>query len=224
MTKTTPYQPVLLRLLHNAIALLIFAALITGFMVYDRFDKRFGTLSLPEIPDVIGIHGTISLTFLILLPIFALYCFHLGDRRLVQAKTLSQLTTEAGKPIWWISLQRLVNTLILLSATLAVITGRMMQEIWLPNKDLTQAWYSGHLFAWALMIVSIATHLLMHAKIGGWTLLLSIYNWKVRAEDMPQEWFERIKIKPSSSILLVFEALVLIGIAIAFVMPLFASK
>ncbi|PZU96144.1 MAG: cytochrome B [Pseudanabaena sp.] len=224
MSKIYPYQPVLLRILHGAIALLTFAALITGFMVYDRFDKRFGTLSLPEIPNSMGIHGTIALTFLIVLPIFALYCFHLGDRRLVQAKTLSNLTAEVGKPVWWISLQRLVNTCILLSATLAVITGRMMQEIWLPNKDLTQVWYSGHLFSWALMIVSIAMNLLMNAKIGGWTLLLSIYNWKVRAEDTPQKWFERLSLKPSSMVLLVFEALVLIGIALAFVLPLFASS
>ncbi|OIP77741.1 MAG: cytochrome B [Oscillatoriales cyanobacterium CG2_30_44_21] len=224
MSKIYPYQPILLRILHGAIALLTFAALITGFMVYDRFDKRLGTLNLPEIPDVMGIHGTISLTFLIILPIFALYCFHLGDRRLVQAKTLGSLTVEVGKPVWWISLQRLVNTCILLAATLAVITGRMMQEKWLPNQDLTQVWYSGHLFAWALMIVSVAMHLLMNAKIGGLPLLLSIYHWKVRAEDMPQNWLERLKIKPSSLILLVFEALVLTGIAIAFILPLFVSS
>ena len=130
MSRTAPYQPVLLRLLHSAIAILVFASLITGFMVYDRFDKRFGTLNLPIVPNTQGIHGTIALTFLILLPIFAIYCFHLGSRRLVQEQSLKQLA-EVGKPVWWISLQRLTNTLILLSATFAVITGRMMQEIWL---------------------------------------------------------------------------------------------
>ena len=54
MSQTTPYQPVLLRLLHSVIALLVFAALITGFMVYDRFDKRFGTLNLPIVPNTQG--------------------------------------------------------------------------------------------------------------------------------------------------------------------------
>jgi Prokaryotic cytochrome b561 len=214
----SPYQPVLLRFLHNAIALLVFASLITGFMVYDRFDKRFGTLNLPIVPNTQGIHGTIALTFLILLPIFALYCFHIGSRRLVQSQSLVQLK-EFNKPIWWVSLQRLTNTIMLLSATFAVITGRMMQEIWLPSEELNHAWYIGHLIAWLFMIVAIAMHLLMSAKVGGFTLLLSIYNWKIRAEDMPNSWFKGFKIKPSSTILLIFEILVIGGIAIAFVLP-----
>ncbi|PZV19055.1 MAG: cytochrome B [Pseudanabaena sp.] len=215
---TSPYQPLLLRLLHNAIALLVFASLITGFMVYDRFDKRFGTLNLPIVPNTQGIHGTIALTFLVLLPIFALYCFHLGSRRLVQPQSLKHLN-EFEKSIGWISLQRLTNTLILLSGTFAAITGRMMQEEWLPNEELNHAWYIGHLIAWVLMIVGIAMHLLMSAKVGGLPLLLSIYNWKIRAEDMPNSWFKGFKIKPSSTILLIFEMLVIGGIAIAFVLP-----
>jgi hypothetical protein len=192
-------------------------------MVYDRFDKRFGTLNLPIVPNTQGIHGTIALTFLILLPIFAIYCFHLGSRRLVQEQSLKQLA-EVGKPVWWISLQRLTNTLILLSATFAVITGRMMQEIWLPSEELIHAWYIGHLISWVLMIVGIAMHLLMSAKVGGLPLLLSIYNWKVRAEDMPNSWFKGFQIKPSSTILLIFEILVIGGIAIAFVLPAFSQK
>ncbi len=218
-----PYQPILLRLLHNAIALLVFAALITGFLVYDRYDKRFGTLNLPIIPNTQGIHGTIALTFLIALPIFALYCFHVGSRRLVQPQSLSHFQ-EIGKPIWWISLQRLTNTVMLLSATFAVITGRMMQEEWLPSEQFNHAWYSGHLIAWLLMILSIAMHLLMSAKVGGMPLLLSIYNWKVRAEDMPKAWLHSFKLKPRSTILLIFEVLVIGGIAIAFGLPAFSQK
>jgi Prokaryotic cytochrome b561 len=218
----SPYQPVLLRLLHSAIALLVFAALTTGFMVYDRYDKRFGTLNLPIVPNTQGIHGTIALTFLVLLPIFALYCFHIGSRRLVQSQSLTQLK-EFNKPIWWVSLQRLTNTIMLLSATFAVITGRMMKEEWLPSEELNHAWYIGHLLAWVFMIVSIAMHLLMSAKVGGLPLLLSIYNWKIRAEDMPNSWFKGFKIKPSSTILLIFEMLVIGGIAIAFVLPAFSQ-
>ncbi|MFN6066078.1 MAG: cytochrome b/b6 domain-containing protein, partial [Pseudanabaena sp.] len=176
MSRTAPYQPALLRLLHSAIALLVFGSLITGFMVYDRYDKRFGTLNLPIIRDTQGIHGTITLTFLCLLPIFAIYCFHIGDRRLIQKESLKQLQ-EVGKPIWWISLQRFANSLLLLSATFAVITGRMMQEEWLPSKEFDHAWYIGHLIGWLLMSVSVAIHLLMSAKVGGLPLLLSIYNW-----------------------------------------------
>jgi len=33
-----------------------------------------------------------------------------------------------------------------------------------------------------LMIVSVAIHLLMSAKVGGLPLLLSIYNWKIRPD------------------------------------------
>ncbi len=219
----SPYQPVLLRLLHNAIALLVFAALITGFMVYDRFDKRFGTLNLPIVPNTQGIHGTIALTFLVLLPLFALYCFHIGSRRLVQSQSLKHLK-EFETSIGWISLQRLTNTIMLLSATFAVITGRMMKEEWLPSEELNHAWYIGHLIAWVLMIVAIAMHLLMSAKVGGFPLLLSIYNWKIRPEDMPNSWFKGFKIKPSSKILLIFEILVISGIAIAFVLPALSTQ
>ncbi|WP_271253221.1 cytochrome b/b6 domain-containing protein [Pseudanabaena sp. Chao 1811] len=218
MSRTAPYQPVLLRLLHSAIALLVFGSLITGFMVYDRYDKRFGTLNLPIIRDTQGIHGTIALAFLCLLPIFAIYCFHIGDRRLIQKESLKQLQ-EVGKPIWWISLQRFANSLLLLSATFAVITGRMMQEEWLPTGELNHVWYIGHLIGWLLMIVSIAIHLLMSAKVGGLPLLLSIYNWKIRPEDMPKFWLRGFKIKPSTTFLFIFEVLVIGGIAIAFILP-----
>lgn len=218
MSRTAPYQPILLRLLHSAIAVLVFGALITGFMVYDRYDKRFGTLNLPIIRDTQGIHGTIALAFLCLLPLFAIYCFHIGDRRLIQKESLKQLQ-EVGKPIWWISLQRLANSLLLLSATFAVITGRMMQEEWLPTGEFNHVWYIGHLIAWLLMIVSIAIHLLMSAKVGGLPLLLSIYNWKIRPEDMPKFWLRGFKIKPSTTVLFIFEAIVIGGIAIAFILP-----
>jgi len=218
MSRTAPYQPVLLRLLHNAIALLVFGSLITGFMVYDRYDKRFGTLNLPIIPNTQGIHGTIALTFLLLLPIFAIYCFHIGSRRLIQSQSITQLQ-EFNKPVWWISLQRLTNTLMLVSATFAVITGRMMKEEWLPSKELNHAWYIGHLIAWVVMILGIALHLLMSAKVGGLPLLLSIYNWQIRSDDLPKAWFKGFNLKPSSTILLIFEILVIGGIAIAFVLP-----
>ncbi len=222
MSKTTPYQPILLRLLHGAIALLVFASLITGFMVYDRYDKRFGTLDLPIVPNTQGIHGTIALTFLLLLPIFAIYCFHIGTHRLIQKRSLQQLT-EIGKPIWWITLQRCTNTVMLFAATLAVITGRMMQEIWLPSGELDHIWYIGHLVAWVLMAISIAIHLLMSAKVGGLPLLLSIYNWKIRAGDMPKDWLKAFKFKQSSVGLLISEICVIGGIAIAFILPLFVT-
>jgi len=221
-----PYQPFLLRLLHGAIAILAILALITGFWVYNTYDRRWGGLPLPKLADIQGIHGTIALTFLILLPIFAVYCFHIGDRRLVQSQSIQQLGQqlgEVGKPIWWVSLQRLTNTFMLIAATLAVITGRMMQEIWLPTGELNHIWYIGHLISWIIMAIGIALHLLMSAKVGGLPLLLSIYHWRIRESDLPKNWLKGFKIKPNSSIAMIIEFIVIGGIALAFLLPLLVT-
>ena len=219
----SPYQPVLLRLLHNAIALLVFSALITGYIIYDRFDKRWGSLNLPTFRDPQGLHGTIALAFWILLPIFGLYCFHIGDRHLVRKDSFTELK-NINKPIWWISLHRLTNTLTLVSATLAVVTGRMMKEQWLPNQELDHVWYYGHLLSWLLMIVSIAFHLLMSVKIGGLPLLLSMLKWQIQAKDTPKSWFRKFKIKPSSTVLFIFEFFVIGGIVIAVFLPVISQS
>jgi uncharacterized iron-regulated membrane protein len=92
MAQSYPYQPILLRVLHGAAALLTVLALISGFWVYNTYDKRWGSLALPTLGDIQGIHGTITLTFLLLLPFFALYSFRLGYRRLVQEQAFRILT------------------------------------------------------------------------------------------------------------------------------------
>ncbi|WP_233258268.1 cytochrome b/b6 domain-containing protein [[Phormidium] sp. ETS-05] len=54
-----PYQPLLLRLLHSVNAFLVIGALITGFLVYDSWDGRFGGLGLSiKNRELIDIHGT----------------------------------------------------------------------------------------------------------------------------------------------------------------------
>jgi hypothetical protein len=95
------------------------------------------------------------------------------------------------------------------SATLAVVTGRMMKEQWLPNQELDHAWYYGHL--------------LLSAKIGGLPLLLSMYKWQVRAKDMQNSWFSQFKIKPSSTVLFIIEFLVIGGIVIGVFLPLISQ-
>ncbi len=192
MSRSAPYQPLLLRLLHGAIALLVIGALITGFWVYNTFDGRFGRLYLPQVLDIQGIHGTFGLFFLLLLPAFAIYSFHAGQRKLIQPDTLKNLA-QPGKPIWWISLQRLINTTMLLASVLAVISGRMMKEQWLPAGELDHVWYYAHLIAWAVMLVALALHLLMSAKVGGAPLLLSMMSFQVRPEDSPAKWSHRLK-------------------------------
>lgn len=220
MSQVRPYQPILLRLLHGAIALLVVAALITGFWVYNTYDQRWGSIPLPRLSDIQGIHGTIALTFLILLPVFALYSFHLGSRRLVQAQSFSQLQ-QVGKPVWWVSLHRLANTQMLLAATLAVITGRMMDEVWLPKGEFYHPWYVAHLIAWLLMLLSLALHGLLGAKVGGVPLLVSMWRWQIRPDDRPPNWLQGLVIQQPSWVLGLVEAVVIGGIALAFILPVF---
>lgn len=220
MLQSSPYQPVLLRILHGIAALLVLSALISGFLVYNTYDKRWGSLALPTLGDIQGIHGTIALTFLLFLPLFVLYSFHLGYRRLLQEQSFSQLQ-QFGKPVWWISLHRLANTLMLLAVTFAVVTGRMMKEEWLPAGEIHRQWYLAHLVAWICVFASLALHLLIGIKVGGVPLLVSMFHWKIRDEDTPRLWLQGIKIKQSSSILKLIESIAIGGIIMAFILPVF---
>ena len=222
MSRVHPYQPALLRILHGVAAVLLVLALMSGFLIYNTYDKRWGSLALPTIGDIQGIHGTIALTFLLFLPVFALYSFHIGYRRLVEEQSFSQLK-QFGKPIWWISVHRFANTLMLLAATFAVVTGRMMKEEWLPAGEIHRQWYLAHLAAWVCVFISLALHLLMGAKVGGVPLLVSMFNWKMRGEDTLLPWHQGVKIKHSSLVLKVLEGIVIGGIIMAFILPVFNS-
>ena len=183
MPQSSPYQPILLRILHGGAGLLTILALISGFLVYNTYERRWGSVALPPLEDIQGIHGTIALTFLLILPVFALYSFRIGYRRLVQEQSLAQLK-QFAKAVWWISLHRLANTLMLIGATFAVVTGRMMKEEWLPAGEIYHQWYLAHLAAWLCMFISLALHLLLGVKVGGIPLIVSMFNWKRREEDL----------------------------------------
>ncbi|MGL5033694.1 MAG: cytochrome b/b6 domain-containing protein [Microcystaceae cyanobacterium] len=220
MSLSTPYQPILLRILHGAIAILTFLALISGFWVYNTYDKRWGSLNLPRLDAIQDIHGTIALTFLLILPVFVLYSFRIGYRRLVQEQSFQHLT-EIGKPIWWVSIYRIANTLTLLSATLAVITGRMMKEEWLPAGEIFHPWYIAHVTAWFCVLISVAFHLLLGTKIGGVSLLISMFNWQKSSEDKLSNWLKEIRVDRASKLLKIIEILIIVGIILAFILPLF---
>ncbi|MFM7437766.1 MAG: cytochrome b/b6 domain-containing protein [Snowella sp.] len=220
MSPSTPYQPILLRILHGTNAILVFSALITGFLVYNTYDKRWGSLNLPKLDAIQGIHGTIALTFLLTLPVFVLYSFRIGYRRLVQDQSFSHLT-EVGKPIWWVSIHRIANTLTLLSATFAVITGRMMKEEWLPAGEISHSWYIAHLVAWLCVFFSVAFHLLLGIKIGGIPLLMSMFNRTRRSEDKLSNWLQDIRLERASKLLKMLEIFVIGGIILAFILPVF---
>jgi Prokaryotic cytochrome b561 len=222
MPNTSPYQPALLRILHAAAAVLTISALVSGFWVYNTYDKRWGSLALPTLEDIQGIHGTIALTLLLFLPIFALYSLRIGYRRLVQEQSFSQLS-QVGKPVWWISLHRFANTLMLIAATFSVITGRMMKEEWLPAGEIDRQWYLAHLLGWLGVLSALALHLLMGAKVGGVPLLLSMVTWKKRDGDKLGSWLQDIKAKHSSKVLRAIEIIVMGGIVVAFILPVFNS-
>ncbi len=192
MPRSKPYLPLLLRIFHNLAAGLALLAIVTSFLVYNTYDGRFGKLPLPRIRGIIDLHGTVGLFFLLILPIFSIYSFHAGEKRLVQSDSFQKLS-QFGKPIWWLSLQRIVNTAMLLAATFAVITGRMMQEKWLPNGEFNHLWYTMHLTAWAVLVLCLAFHLLATAKVGGVPLFLAMFDPTFRREDSPDTWPEKIR-------------------------------
>ncbi|HEY9704606.1 MAG TPA: cytochrome b/b6 domain-containing protein [Allocoleopsis sp.] len=238
MNRSQPYQPLILRIFHSISAILAIGAIISGFLVYNTFDARFGKLPMPPINPIQDIHGTLALFFLIFLPFFALYSFHAGKNRLIQDNFLANLT-RFNTPIWWVNLQRLVNTKMLIFAVLAVISGRMMKEEWLPLGEFNHIWYSLHLITWVIMILALAIHLLMSAKIGGTPLLLSMLSWQFREADSPINWYSRLtywlknfanmissefnQFRAGNLLLKIIEVMVLGGILIAFILPLFLA-
>ncbi len=193
MPQSKPYQPLLLRLLHGVNAILVIGAAITGFLVYDSWDGRFGKLGLTlKNREFIDIHGTFGFFFLPFMILFAIYSIRAGSKRLVQPDSLNKLT-QVGKPIWWVTLQRLGNTLMLIAAIFALVSGKFQDENWLPNGEVNHVWYYIHLIAWCGIIASLAIHILMSIKVGGIPLILSMVDTQFRPEDSPAKWPEKVK-------------------------------
>jgi hypothetical protein len=186
-----PYQPLLLRILHGLTTFFVIGAIFTALWTYDTYDGRWGQVFLPKNGKIEGIHGTFGLWALLVFPIFALYAFHRGDKRLIQPDFFKRLP-QINKSIWWKTLQRLINTLTILALTFAVFSGKMMDENWLPQGELEHGWYYAHLISWLIMVICIALHLLINAKVGGILLLLSIFNIKFRSKDNPILWQQHI--------------------------------
>ena len=193
MPQSQPYQPLLLRLLHGVNAILVIGAAITGFLVYDSWDGRFGKLGLTlKNRDLIDIHGTFGFFFFPIMIALAIYSIRAGSKRLVQPNFLNNLT-QFGKPIWWVTLQRLANTLMLIAAIFSLLSGKFQDENWLPNGEINHVWYYLHLIAWCGIIACLAIHILMSIKVGGIPLILSIFDTQFRPEDSPAKWPEKVK-------------------------------
>ncbi|MGQ9865177.1 MAG: cytochrome b/b6 domain-containing protein [Pseudanabaenaceae cyanobacterium] len=215
MAPARPYQPLPFRLLHSTVAVLVILALLTGFWVYNTYDRRWGSLPLPPLSDIQGLHGTVALTLLLVWPVFALYSFHGGTHRLIPPKPW-------GSPQLWISRHRLANLGMLAVVTAAMLTGRMMKEEWLPAGELNHAWYLAHLGTWLAVGVGLGSHIVLGAKAGGLSLLQSVFGWKIRPQDTPKQWWRSLR-KQLPAWLWLVELGTMGGTVLAFLLPLFSS-
>lgn len=190
MSLSKPYQPLLLRILHGLTGLFLVAAMLTALWTYDTYDGRWLDLPLPTYLDVEGVHGTFGLYTLLIFPAFVVYAFHRGQKRLIRPD-LDDLI-QVGKPVWWYALSRFTNVLALVALTFALFSGKMMDETWLPQGELDHAWYYAHLITWVVMLVAIALHILLNAKVGGAPLLLSMFSRHFHEIDSPELWRSHI--------------------------------
>jgi hypothetical protein len=187
-----PYQPLLLRLLHGVTAIFLIAAIITAFWTYNTFDGRWGQLPLPKFTEIESIHGTFALFTLLVFPLFAVYALRQGRARLVQPNSLHHLK-QTNQPIWGYTLNRIGNTLTLLALTFALFSGKMMDSNWLPRGELNHAWYYAHLISWLVMVASLSLHLLLNARQGGLSLLVSMFKGGWRGSESPRYWPQRLR-------------------------------
>ena len=227
-----PYQPLLFRILHGLTGLFTIVAMITAFWTYDTYDGRWGRIPLPKFAEIEGIHGTFGLWTLLIFPLFVLYAFHRGQRRLINSDSFKKLT-YLGQPIWWYTIHRLVNTSSIFALNFAVFSGKMMDEKWLPQGELNHTWYYVHLISWLVLLTCILLHLLMSIKVGGLPLILSVINRNFRSNDSPalwrkhfSEWRATFAFKTiqqwflSISLLKIIEIFVLTSIVLAWVISL----
>jgi hypothetical protein len=187
MAQRSPVLPLALRLFHGTLALATLGAIATALWTYDTYDGRWFRVHLPRWSEIEGIHGTFGLWSLLLLPIFALYCFGQGRSRLIQDGTAAQLG-NFGSPRGWFALHRLVNTAALLALTFAVFSGKMMDERWLPQGQLDHGWYYAHLASWLVLVLAIAAHGLLAAKVGGKALLKTMWTGRSGDRERLRTW------------------------------------
>lgn len=166
-----PYQPSLLRLLHGGTALLVLGAWSSGLIVYSRYDGRWGRLPFTPPGEWIDIHGTVAVVLLVVAALFALYALSLGWRRL----------------------RRPANVLPLLALALAVGSGKLMQEDWLRQGELSHAVYTVHLLAWLALGLAVLSHLGSLWQLGGPALLRSMLSLRTRSGDLPGDWPAQIR-------------------------------
>jgi thiosulfate reductase cytochrome b subunit len=190
MPSKKPYQPLVLRILHSINGVLVLTALTSGFLIYNTFDARFGSLPLPRIDTIVEFHDSLEWGLLIAVPAFALYSLAIGNKRLVQRDSLKKLT-EVGKPIWWYTVYRIVNTVLLIASITSIVTGTRTRAEWLFAGEFSHPIYVVHLLSGTTIAVGFVLHILMGLKVGGVPLLASIVDWHIRSTDPLRQWLKQ---------------------------------
>ena len=166
-----PYQPSLLRLFHGATALLVGLAWLSGLLLFNQYDHRWGTLPLPR-PGDEGIewHGHLGLMLIGVAVLFGLVSFALRRRTLAHPS----------------------NGLALAALILALGSGWFMEGDWLLEGESQHLAYDLHLLSWGLLAVAVLLHLVEHGQRGGWLLLRSMASLQVQRGDLPGTWLRQL--------------------------------
>ena len=192
MPKSSPYQPLIFRLLHTFHGILILCSAMTGFWLYNTWDARWGRLPFPKAENEwLNYHHQIGEVLTGVFLIFLIYSLAAGRRRLTQPATLFKLGAMKPKQRWF-SLHRLTNVGLLVMVFLAMLSSRLMGGA----KTITQGewgdiWYNIHLLSWALLVVLTLLHLLLTVKVGGMPFTMSAIALKVTPKDSPLQWPKR---------------------------------
>ncbi|MEI6828655.1 MAG: cytochrome b/b6 domain-containing protein [Synechococcaceae cyanobacterium ELA445] len=161
-----PYQPSLLRLLHGGTAALVAITWLSGLLIYNRYDGRWGRLPFPIGGDWIDLHGSAGSVLLPIAVLLGLYALSLGLRQL----------------------RRPSNAIALGALVLAIGTGLQMEGDWVEEGQLGHLIYSLHLGSWVLLTLAVAAHLGGVLKQGGWGLAGSMFSRRVKGGDWPWHW------------------------------------
>jgi hypothetical protein len=82
--------------------------------------------------------------------------------------------------------------------------------------------YLGHLVSWLGILISLSLHILLGVKVGGIPLLISMFALDRQEEDQLRFWRRGLQFPISDLVLKITETLVLGGIIIALILPLFS--
>ena len=154
MAKTSSHQPLLLRLLHGAMVVLVPLAWLSGAVVFSNHDGRWLRLPLQVPGNWIDIHGTIGVLLWPLAALFVIYALSVGRFRLRHGS----------------------NAAALIGLVLAVGSGKFMEEDWLRNRELDHFIYHLHVLAWLLIAAAVAWHIAGVFSRGGVPLASSMFR------------------------------------------------